>query len=110
VRFKQNISQLANVLARLTRLTKCPQVTQTPTSALIITGLVNTQLLRISHLYHSACPHKNGPHGSNSAGGQELWNELSGEFNQVKLPVGSTGTQAGGWFNKEMETQMTSKV
>jgi len=37
------------------------------------------------------------------AGGQELWNELSGEFNQVKLPVGSTGTQAGGWFNKEME-------
>jgi TRAP-type mannitol/chloroaromatic compound transport system substrate-binding protein len=38
------------------------------------------------------------------AGGQELWNELSGEFNQVKLPVGSTGTQAGGWFNKEMES------
>ena len=37
------------------------------------------------------------------AGGQELWNELSGQFNQVKLPVGSTGTQAGGWFNKEME-------
>ncbi|MDA7827351.1 TRAP transporter substrate-binding protein [Rhodobacteraceae bacterium] len=37
-------------------------------------------------------------------GGQELWNELSGEFGTVKLPVGSTGTQAGGWFNKEMES------
>ena len=37
-------------------------------------------------------------------GGQELWDELSGEFGLKKLPVGSTGTQAGGWFNKEIES------
>jgi TRAP-type mannitol/chloroaromatic compound transport system substrate-binding protein len=37
-------------------------------------------------------------------GGMELWNELSGEFGLVKLSCGSTGTQAGGWFNKEMES------
>ncbi len=38
------------------------------------------------------------------SGGLELWNELSGEFGLIKLPVGSTGTQAGGWFNKEIES------
>ncbi len=37
-------------------------------------------------------------------GGQALWDELSGEFGLKKLAVGSTGTQAGGWFNKEMES------
>ena len=37
-------------------------------------------------------------------GGQELWDELSGEFGLKALTCGSTGTQAGGWFNKEMET------
>ncbi|MGG7567341.1 TRAP transporter substrate-binding protein [Rhodovulum sp. DZ06] len=37
-------------------------------------------------------------------GGQELWDELSGEFNLKKLTCGGTGTQAGGWFNKEIET------
>ncbi len=37
-------------------------------------------------------------------GGQELWDELSGEFGLKALPAGSTGTQAGGWFNKEIES------
>lgn len=37
-------------------------------------------------------------------GGQELWDELAGEFGLKCLPCGSTGVQMGGWFNKEMET------
>ncbi|MGB3243036.1 MAG: TRAP transporter substrate-binding protein [Sulfitobacter sp.] len=37
-------------------------------------------------------------------GGQELWDELSGSFGIKALMCGSTGTQAGGWFNKEMES------
>jgi TRAP-type mannitol/chloroaromatic compound transport system substrate-binding protein len=38
------------------------------------------------------------------AGGQELWDEISGEFGLKALPCGSTGCQAGGWFNKEIES------
>ncbi len=38
------------------------------------------------------------------AGGQALWDELSGQFGLKALPCGATGTQAGGWFNKEIET------
>ena len=37
-------------------------------------------------------------------GGQELWDELSGEFGLKAYMCGSTGTQAGGWFNKEMNS------
>ena len=37
-------------------------------------------------------------------GGQELWDELAGEFGLKALPCGSTGTQAGGWFNKEINS------
>ena len=37
-------------------------------------------------------------------GGQELWDELGAEFNLKALPCGGTGTQAGGWFNKEIES------
>ncbi|EBA02443.1 MAG: TRAP transporter substrate-binding protein [Paracoccaceae bacterium] len=37
-------------------------------------------------------------------GGQELWDELSGSFGLKALACGSTGTQAGGWFNKEIES------
>jgi TRAP-type mannitol/chloroaromatic compound transport system substrate-binding protein len=37
-------------------------------------------------------------------GGQELWDKVSGEYGLKALPVGSTGTQAGGWFNKEIES------
>ena len=37
-------------------------------------------------------------------GGQDLWDQLSGEFGLKALPCGSTGTQAGGWFNKEINS------
>ncbi|MEX0286932.1 MAG: TRAP transporter substrate-binding protein [Paracoccaceae bacterium] len=36
------------------------------------------------------------------AGGQELWDEISGEFGLKALPCGQTPDQAGGWFNKEI--------
>ena len=37
-------------------------------------------------------------------GGQELWDELAGEFGLKAIMAGSTGTQAGGWFNKEINS------
>ncbi len=37
-------------------------------------------------------------------GGQELWDKLSGEFGVKAETCGSTGTQAGGWFNKEINS------
>ena len=37
-------------------------------------------------------------------GGQALWDEIAGEFGLKCLPCGATGTQMGGWFNKEIET------
>ncbi|WP_299482604.1 TRAP transporter substrate-binding protein [uncultured Roseibium sp.] len=37
-------------------------------------------------------------------GGQELWDELQGEFGLKGLAAGNTGFQMGGWFNKEIET------
>ncbi|SFT68465.1 TRAP transporter substrate-binding protein [Sedimentitalea nanhaiensis] len=36
------------------------------------------------------------------AGGQELWDEVAGEYGLKSLPCGATGAQAGGWFNKEI--------
>ncbi|MBV0911133.1 TRAP transporter substrate-binding protein [Anianabacter salinae] len=39
------------------------------------------------------------------AGGQELWDELAGEFGLKNIACGSTGTQAGGWFNKRIESR-----
>ena len=38
------------------------------------------------------------------AGGQALWDEVAGEFGLKCLPCGATGTQMGGWFNKELDT------
>ena len=37
-------------------------------------------------------------------GGQALWDEISGEFGLKALMCGATGTQAGGWFNKEINS------
>ena len=37
-------------------------------------------------------------------GGQELWDELAGSFGLKCLMAGSTGAQAGGWFNKEINS------
>lgn len=36
------------------------------------------------------------------AGGQELWDELTADFNVKSLMCGNTGVQWGGWFNKEI--------
>ncbi|MDJ0683300.1 MAG: TRAP transporter substrate-binding protein [Alphaproteobacteria bacterium] len=35
-------------------------------------------------------------------GGQELWDELTAQFNVKSLACGNTGVQMGGWFNKEI--------
>ncbi|GAA0777024.1 TRAP transporter substrate-binding protein [Roseibium denhamense] len=37
-------------------------------------------------------------------GGQELWDEVAGEFGLKNFACGNTGVQMGGWFNKEIET------
>lgn len=37
-------------------------------------------------------------------GGQELWDELAGEFNLKGMPCGNTGTQMGGWFRNEINS------
>jgi len=37
-------------------------------------------------------------------GGQELWDEMAGEFGLKNVAAGNTGTQMGGWFNKEINT------
>jgi TRAP-type mannitol/chloroaromatic compound transport system substrate-binding protein len=38
-------------------------------------------------------------------GGLDLWTELYSQFNLVPFPVGQTGVQMGGWFNKEINTK-----
>ncbi|KMW56247.1 TRAP transporter solute receptor, unknown substrate 6 [Candidatus Rhodobacter oscarellae] len=38
------------------------------------------------------------------AGGQEMWDKVSGEFGLKALACGATGAQAGGWFNKEINS------
>ena len=43
------------------------------------------------------------PHGFYFGGGQELWDELSGEFNIKPLLSTNTGVQMGGWFTKEVK-------
>jgi TRAP-type mannitol/chloroaromatic compound transport system substrate-binding protein len=40
----------------------------------------------------------------NFGGGQQLWDELSGQFGIVAMPCGNTGVQMGGWFRKEMKS------
>jgi TRAP-type mannitol/chloroaromatic compound transport system substrate-binding protein len=37
-------------------------------------------------------------------GGQQLWDELYGQFNLKAFAAGNTGVQMGGWFNKEINT------
>ncbi len=37
-------------------------------------------------------------------GGQALWDEIADGFGLKCLPCGATGTQMGGWFNKEIES------
>ncbi|HHS94118.1 MAG TPA: TRAP transporter substrate-binding protein [Rhodobacterales bacterium] len=37
-------------------------------------------------------------------GGQELWDKVQDQFGLKGIAAGNTGTQAGGWFNKEIES------
>ena len=37
-------------------------------------------------------------------GGLELWREVYGKHNLVPFPMGNTGVQMGGWFNKKIES------
>jgi TRAP-type mannitol/chloroaromatic compound transport system substrate-binding protein len=37
-------------------------------------------------------------------GGQELWDELSGQFNLIAFQAGNTGHQMGGWFKREINS------
>ncbi len=39
-----------------------------------------------------------------SGGGLALWGELYQPFNLVVFPMGNTGVQMGGWFNKKIES------
>ncbi|MEG9862020.1 MAG: TRAP transporter substrate-binding protein [Parvularculales bacterium] len=39
-----------------------------------------------------------------SGGGQELWDELAAGFNLKPFLCGDTGTQWGGWFNREINS------
>ncbi|SLN44400.1 TRAP transporter substrate-binding protein [Oceanibacterium hippocampi] len=40
----------------------------------------------------------------NFGGGQELWDELAGDFGLKSLMAGNTGVQWGGWLNKEINS------
>lgn len=37
-------------------------------------------------------------------GGLELWREMYAPFNVIPFPMGNTGMQMGGWFNKKIES------
>lgn len=39
-----------------------------------------------------------------NAGGNDLWNEIYAPFNLIAVPGGNTGVQAGGWYNREINT------
>jgi TRAP-type mannitol/chloroaromatic compound transport system substrate-binding protein len=39
-----------------------------------------------------------------NAGGLELWNEIYKPFNLIAMPMGNTGVQMGGWFNKQINS------
>ncbi|WP_221409147.1 TRAP transporter substrate-binding protein [Reichenbachiella versicolor] len=39
-----------------------------------------------------------------NGGGLDLWKELYAPFNLIPLPGGNTGSQAGGWYNKEINS------
>lgn len=39
-----------------------------------------------------------------NAGGLQLWEEIYEPFNLLPLPGGNTGQQAGGWYNKEINS------
>jgi TRAP-type mannitol/chloroaromatic compound transport system substrate-binding protein len=58
--------------------------------------------------FMTAVPFGMTPKGINAwlyAGkGMELWRELYAPFNLIPLPMGNTGVQMGGWFNKKIQS------
>ena len=43
-------------------------------------------------------------------GGQELWDQIYGEFGLKGFLAGNTGVQMGGWFQKEINSLDDFKV
>jgi len=58
--------------------------------------------------FFTAVPFGMNAQGMNSwlyaGGGLELWRELYKPHNLVPFPMGNTGVQMGGWFNKKIES------
>ncbi|OGR14833.1 MAG: ABC transporter substrate-binding protein [Desulfobacula sp. GWF2_41_7] len=44
-----------------------------------------------------------------SGGGLKLWEEVYAPFDLVPRPIGNTGVQMGGWFNKKIDTMADFK-
>ncbi len=61
-----------------------------------------------AHAYFTSLPFGMNAQQHNSwmlsGGGQDLWNELNAPDNLIAFPAGNTGTQMGGWFNKEINS------
>ena len=58
--------------------------------------------------FFTAVPFGMNAQGMNSwlyaGGGLELWRELYKPYNLVPFPMGNTGVQMGGWFNKKIDS------
>ncbi len=58
--------------------------------------------------FFSTVPFGMTPRGMNAwlyhGGGLELWREVYEPFHVVPFPLGNTGVQMGGWFNKEIHS------
>ena len=58
--------------------------------------------------FFTAVPFGLNAQGMNSwlyaGGGLELWREVYAPFNLVPFPMGNTGVQMGGWFNKKINS------
>jgi len=58
--------------------------------------------------FFTAVPFGMNAQGMNSwlygGGGLELWREIYAKHNLVPFPMGNTGVQMGGWFNKKIES------
>jgi len=44
-----------------------------------------------------------------SGGGLKLWEEVYAPFNLIPRPIGNTGVQMGGWFNKKIDSMADFK-
>ena len=62
----------------------------------------------VAHAFFTAMPFGLTAQQQNAwfyyGGGLELWQEFSARDNLIVFPAGNTGTQMGGWFNKEINT------